>query len=191
MAVAGAHPAEVAAHRDAGGGGGGLRGREPGGADPAGGAAFGEAGWWPRTTISATPTGWSRQTGELYLIDLESMSLDDPALDIGATLWWYYPPELRQRFLEIAGQASDEPLPIPHGRAHGDALPGYRPAAPAELRRVQRGIVCRMAGRFQGGVGGEGKSAGILGFGMGRDADENSVMTALNPTLATGLPIML
>ena len=25
--------------------------------------------------------------GQLYLIDLESMSLDDPAFDIGATLW--------------------------------------------------------------------------------------------------------
>lgn len=46
--------------------------------------------------------------GKLYLIDLESMSLDDPALDIGATLWWYYPPELRQRFLEITGYHNDE-----------------------------------------------------------------------------------
>lgn len=41
----------------------------------------------------------------LYLIDLDSMSLDDPALDIGATLWWYYPPEMRQEFLEIDGYA--------------------------------------------------------------------------------------
>jgi thiamine kinase-like enzyme len=46
--------------------------------------------------------------GQLYLIDLESMTLDDPAVDIGATLWWYYPPELRQRFLEIVGYANDE-----------------------------------------------------------------------------------
>ncbi|MGZ9221639.1 MAG: phosphotransferase, partial [Anaerolineales bacterium] len=46
--------------------------------------------------------------GQLYLIDLESMTLDDPAVDIGATLWWYYPSELRQRFLEIAGYANDE-----------------------------------------------------------------------------------
>ena len=45
--------------------------------------------------------------GQLYLIDLESMSLDDPAVDIGATLWWYYPPELRQRFLVIVGHAND------------------------------------------------------------------------------------
>jgi hypothetical protein len=35
------------------------------------------------------------------------MSLDDPAVDIGATLWWYYPPELRQRFLVIVGHAND------------------------------------------------------------------------------------
>ncbi|HNT77178.1 MAG TPA: phosphotransferase [Anaerolineae bacterium] len=46
--------------------------------------------------------------GRLYLIDLDSMSLDDPALDIGATLWWYYPPALRQRFLEMAGYANDD-----------------------------------------------------------------------------------
>ena len=46
--------------------------------------------------------------GKIYLIDLESMSLDDPACDIGATLWWYYPPELRQRFLDIVGYADDE-----------------------------------------------------------------------------------
>ena len=45
---------------------------------------------------------------QLYLIDLESMSLDDPALDIGATLWWYYPPALRPRFLELVGYANDE-----------------------------------------------------------------------------------
>ncbi len=46
--------------------------------------------------------------GQLYLIDLKSMSLDDPAFDIGATLWWYYPPELRQRFLTILGHANDK-----------------------------------------------------------------------------------
>lgn len=45
--------------------------------------------------------------GHLYLVDLDSMSLDDPAVDIGATLWWYYPPPLRQRFLEIVGYAND------------------------------------------------------------------------------------
>jgi len=46
--------------------------------------------------------------GQLYLIDLESMSLDDPAFDIGATLWWYYPPELWQRFLTIVDHADDK-----------------------------------------------------------------------------------
>jgi thiamine kinase-like enzyme len=44
----------------------------------------------------------------IYLIDLESMSLDDPAVDIGATLWWYYPPELRQKFLIIVSNANDK-----------------------------------------------------------------------------------
>ena len=47
------------------------------------------------------------EDGRLYLIDLESMSLDDPALDIGATLWWYVAPELREPFLEIVGYAGD------------------------------------------------------------------------------------
>ncbi len=46
--------------------------------------------------------------GRLYLTDLESMSMDDPAVDIGATLWWYYPPALRRQFLEIVGYADDE-----------------------------------------------------------------------------------
>jgi thiamine kinase-like enzyme len=41
--------------------------------------------------------------GKTYLIDLDSMSMEDPALDMGAFLWWYYPPEMRGRFLEIAG----------------------------------------------------------------------------------------
>ena len=45
--------------------------------------------------------------GQLYLIDLESMSLDDPAVDIGATLWWYYPPNLRKQFLSKAGYIND------------------------------------------------------------------------------------
>jgi len=46
--------------------------------------------------------------GQLYLIDLDSMSLDDPAVDIGATLWWYYPPTLRKRFLTKTGYINDE-----------------------------------------------------------------------------------
>jgi thiamine kinase-like enzyme len=46
--------------------------------------------------------------GRWYLVDLEAMALGDPALDIGATLWWYYPARLRPRFLEISGYAGDE-----------------------------------------------------------------------------------
>jgi hypothetical protein len=45
--------------------------------------------------------------GSLYLIDLDSMSLDDPAFDVGATLWWYYPPELREEFLDRVGTSGD------------------------------------------------------------------------------------
>ena len=45
--------------------------------------------------------------GILYLIDLESLSMDDPAVDIGATLWWYYPPELRESFLKETGYTND------------------------------------------------------------------------------------
>lgn len=48
--------------------------------------------------------------GRLYLIDLDSMSLEDPAVDIGATLWWYYPPQLRPRFLELCGYPDNEPF---------------------------------------------------------------------------------
>jgi len=46
--------------------------------------------------------------GKIYLVDFDSMSMDDPALDMGALLWWYYPPELRQRFLDIAGYPYDD-----------------------------------------------------------------------------------
>lgn len=46
--------------------------------------------------------------GRIYIVDFESMSMDDPALDMGALLWWYYPPELRQQFLEIAGYPYDD-----------------------------------------------------------------------------------
>ena len=73
--------------------------------------------------------------GHLYLIDLDSMQLDDPARGFSAkfegpldmrmnpqrgqsvsallerirpeALWWYYPPELRQKFLTIVGHADD------------------------------------------------------------------------------------
>jgi thiamine kinase-like enzyme len=46
--------------------------------------------------------------GRIYIIDLNSMSLDDPALDLGALLWWYYPPKLRGRFLDMAGYRYDD-----------------------------------------------------------------------------------
>jgi thiamine kinase-like enzyme len=46
--------------------------------------------------------------GQVYLVDLEAMSLDDPAHDMGSLLWWYYPPELRLGFLESAGYQYDE-----------------------------------------------------------------------------------
>jgi thiamine kinase-like enzyme len=46
--------------------------------------------------------------GKIYVLDFESMSIDDPALDMGALLWWYYPPELRQHFLEVAGYHYDD-----------------------------------------------------------------------------------
>jgi len=35
------------------------------------------------------------------------MSLDNPEVDIGATLWWYYPLELQEKFLEITGYSND------------------------------------------------------------------------------------
>ncbi len=44
----------------------------------------------------------------LYLLDYESMTLDDPAFDLGAILWWYYPPDLREEFLRMAGYNNDE-----------------------------------------------------------------------------------
>jgi len=44
---------------------------------------------------------------KVYLVDLEAMSLDDPAHDMGSLLWWYYPPEMRPDFLKIAGYRYD------------------------------------------------------------------------------------
>ena len=46
--------------------------------------------------------------GNIYLIDFDLMKTDDPALDLGALLWWYYPPELRKPFLEAAGYRYDD-----------------------------------------------------------------------------------
>ncbi len=48
--------------------------------------------------------------GRVYLVDLEAMALDDPAVDLGALLWWYYPAELWPRFLEAAGYGKDPGL---------------------------------------------------------------------------------
>jgi thiamine kinase-like enzyme len=45
--------------------------------------------------------------GNIYVVDFESMSMDDPAFDLGALLWWYYPPELRGQFLDAAGYSYD------------------------------------------------------------------------------------
>lgn len=45
--------------------------------------------------------------GDIYVVDFESMSMEDPAFDLGAILWWYYPPELRGKFLAIAGYPYD------------------------------------------------------------------------------------
>jgi thiamine kinase-like enzyme len=41
--------------------------------------------------------------GRLYLLDYDSMTLDDPAQDLGAILWWYYPPEMRADFIRASG----------------------------------------------------------------------------------------
>lgn len=46
--------------------------------------------------------------GKIYLIDFDLMSMDDPALDMGALLWWYYPPELRESFSKVAGYRYDD-----------------------------------------------------------------------------------
>jgi thiamine kinase-like enzyme len=46
--------------------------------------------------------------GRIYLIDFDLMKLDDPAFDMGALLWWYYPPELRRSFLDFAGYRYDD-----------------------------------------------------------------------------------
>jgi hypothetical protein len=50
------------------------------------------------------------QDGRFYLVDLDMLALDDPANDLGALLWWYYPPALRGRFLTIAGYVDSPEL---------------------------------------------------------------------------------
>ena len=46
--------------------------------------------------------------GKIHLIDFDMMKMDDPAADLGALLWWYYPPDLRESFLEMAGHRYDD-----------------------------------------------------------------------------------
>ncbi len=48
--------------------------------------------------------------GKIYLVDLDEMAMDDPAQDLGALLWWYYPPELRASFLKATGWRAEEGL---------------------------------------------------------------------------------
>ena len=48
---------------------------------------------------------------KIYLVDLDTMSLDDPAHDLGSLLWWYYPPKLRRQFLARVGHDYDDALP--------------------------------------------------------------------------------
>lgn len=49
--------------------------------------------------------------GRVYLVDMDAMSLEDPACDLGAILWWYYPPYMRDRFLKLAAPVPDPDLP--------------------------------------------------------------------------------
>jgi len=37
---------------------------------------------------------------KIYLLDYESMFLDDPAFDLGVILWWYYPPEMQNESIK-------------------------------------------------------------------------------------------
>jgi len=46
--------------------------------------------------------------GRIYLIDFDLLKMDDPAADIGALLWWYYPPALRESFLRMVGYRYDD-----------------------------------------------------------------------------------
>lgn len=48
------------------------------------------------------------ESGALHLLDFDMLTLDDPAQDMGMLLWWYYPPALRSRFLELAGHEDSD-----------------------------------------------------------------------------------
>lgn len=48
--------------------------------------------------------------GRIYVVDLDMMALDDPTLDIGPLLWWYYEPEIWGQFIREAGYEDGEEL---------------------------------------------------------------------------------
>ncbi len=48
------------------------------------------------------------EDGRIFILDLDSMALDDPALDVGIIMWWYYAPEVWGRFIGYAGYEDDE-----------------------------------------------------------------------------------
>jgi hypothetical protein len=92
--------------------------------------------------------------GRLYLVDLDAMALDDPAADVGALLWWYYPPALRPRFLRIAGIAGDPAFParmnvrmalhclsitLPRAGSYDGFDPAGYPAALTDFRAILAG----------------------------------------------------
>jgi thiamine kinase-like enzyme len=87
----------------------------------------------------------------IYIIDLDAMSIDDPAADLGAILWWYYPPGLRKRFIEQAGYSFDEPLQhrmrlrmaihclniiLPRDRSYDQFVPAHFPQALTDFKAV-------------------------------------------------------
>jgi hypothetical protein len=92
--------------------------------------------------------------GRLYIVDLEAMALDDPAADVGALLWWYYPPALRPRFLAVAGYADDPAFParmrtrmalhclsitLPRAGSYDGFDPAGYPAALTDFRAILAG----------------------------------------------------
>jgi thiamine kinase-like enzyme len=92
--------------------------------------------------------------GRIYIIDLDAMSIDDPAADLGAILWWYYPPGLRKRFIEHAGFSFDKPLRsrmrlrmaihclhiiLPRAGSYDQFTPAQFPQALADFKAVVSG----------------------------------------------------
>jgi thiamine kinase-like enzyme len=89
--------------------------------------------------------------GHIYIIDLDAMSIDDPAADLGAILWWYYPPGLRKRFIEHARSTFDESLRyrmrlrmaihclhiiIPRDQSFDQFMPAHFPQALVDFKAV-------------------------------------------------------